>query len=393
MESRRSGYQDGHQRAPIYQAPRPRPLPQSPNHGHHLNHRNNPNQALHSPAYDDPYGDPYEDSDDDSDANSDDHSYDESDDDSAYDDAYDGLYRPQPVDRGHRRDDHQHNRSSEALKASPRPQQPYHLQHDPRLPTDGSYPSDPIYLSSPDGFATHSLLLLSPSSDILSTTLAEAKNAREPTGHVPAEDIVERALENRTLQHISNGPSGGIWVVAPEKPEVVACLVAEMQGGWEILGVGKGGNEGMIFLRHPCGFGPEAEAEMKKKTKMGKRTERANVAKKVRFEERDREQERAWESEEDDGEDRVQFGGHTRVRFVDEEGGRPREGAYNVDRGQHMERGRAADRGHREREFDGDERIGRNQDAGHNRRGNRDWAPAAHIYRGFDERIRRRQRE
>lgn len=45
------------------------------------------------------------------------------------------------------------------------------------------------------------------------------------------------------------------------RTEIVSCLVLEMQGGWEVLGLGRGISEDVVFLRHPCGFGPEIEAE------------------------------------------------------------------------------------------------------------------------------------
>ncbi|MCJ1425883.1 hypothetical protein MMC29_003784 [Sticta canariensis] len=250
----RPNHEDGWQRPAIHQAPQIPPRTQLQNHEKHLNHRDFPDQAPNFPVHNIPY-------------------------------------RPNLPDRGQHvdyYDVHYHE-----------PHQPYHLQPDHRLPTAGNYPSTPISLISADHYATHFFLLVPPSSHLLSTLLAEAKKARVTTSHIPAEDVIERALENRTLTHISNGPSGGIWVVAAEKPDVVACLLAEMQGGWELLGVGKGGNEGMTFLRHPCGFGTEQEVEKKQKKKKKKKkkedykTERANVEKIRRNKERGGDERRA----------------------------------------------------------------------------------------------------
>lgn len=95
-----------------------------------------------------------------------------------------------------------------------------------------------------------------------------------PTSHIPAEDIVERALENGILTHVSDGPSGGIFALEGGREDVIICLVDEMKGGWELLGVGQGGSEGMVFLKHPCGFGPEDEEDKEKdkgKQKAGSR--------------------------------------------------------------------------------------------------------------------------
>lgn len=74
--------------------------------------------------------------------------------------------------------------------------------------------------------------------------------------------------------------------MAAEKAEVLTCLVVELQGGWEFLGVGTGGSEGMMFLRHPCGFGPEVEEEDDEEKS-----------------ERSRDEQGVWESDENDDSD------------------------------------------------------------------------------------------
>lgn len=43
--------------------------------------------------------------------------------------------------------------------------------------------------------------------------------------------------------------------------EVLACLVLEMEGSWELLGIGTDKSQGEIFLRHSHGYGPDTEAE------------------------------------------------------------------------------------------------------------------------------------
>lgn len=172
--------------------------------------------------------------------------------------------------------------------------------------------------------------------------------------------------------------------MAAEKPDVVACLLAEMQGGWELLGVGKGGNEGMTFLRHPCGFGTEQEVEKKKeKTQKDYKTESADVEKNRRNKERGGDEGRAWEREEDSDEGDVVLRGHHRVRVQD------------ADRGQDRERGQAAKRG-QERELDRDRNIHRGQEAWRKRPRNRDpgeLIPAANTNRDFEDRFRRLELE
>lgn len=139
-------------------------------------------------------------------------------------------------------------------------QVPYHLRPDLRLPPPGSDLSKPVPLVT-DGYETHCLLLLPPGSALLENVLDIAKKSRSATIETPPEDLVERALDRNTLIHISDGPTGGIWVVAAGKEELISCLVLEMRGGWEVLGIGKGISDGDTFLRHPCGFGPEVKSE------------------------------------------------------------------------------------------------------------------------------------
>ncbi|MCJ1466533.1 hypothetical protein MMC07_005153 [Pseudocyphellaria aurata] len=329
--NRRPGSQNGGQRVPVQREAQPHPRPQSPNREDRPNHRNAADQAgdiprgPQEPERGRRLGQH--------------HAH-------RHHPELDINDRPQEPGR-ERRHDH-HVPRNRARESPTRTQRPFHLQPDPRLPAAGIYPSTPITLSSPDGFGMHLVLLLPPSSQILSTLLADAKKAREPAGDIPAEDVVERAIQNGTLTHVSNGPSGGIWVVAAEKPEVLACLVAEMQGGWEMLGVGTGGSEGMMFLRHPCGFGPEVEEEEEEEEKRA---------------ERDRDEQRARESDEDDasdednaednvdGEDFDFLGDHFRdvlqnlngERADDVNRGRRHEGRAdnNLDRGR--QRGRARD--------------------------------------------------
>ena len=138
---------------------------------------------------------------------------------------------------------------------------PYNMKPDRRLPPPGSYPKYPISLLT-NGYATHQLVLLAPGSIHLANLLKIADTARRLYMDTAFEDIVEQALDRSNLIHISDGPSGGIWVVTPGNEEVVSCLMVDFAGGWEVLGIGKGAHENQIFMRHPCGFGPNVEEEV-----------------------------------------------------------------------------------------------------------------------------------
>lgn len=135
---------------------------------------------------------------------------------------------------------------------------PYNQQPDHRLPPPNTFPHTPHFLET-DGFQTHSLILLPPNSPLLTDLLGLAKRARAASIETPPEDLVERALDRKTLTHISDGPTGGIWLVDAGREELISCLVLEFKSGWEVLGIGAGLFEGATFLRHPCGFGPEPD--------------------------------------------------------------------------------------------------------------------------------------
>jgi len=139
---------------------------------------------------------------------------------------------------------------------------------DPRLPPPGTYPPTAILLTTPSGHLTHYLSLLRPTSTRLSTLLARSRLALTSTlsSHPPnshPEDLIERALHKSALQHLSDGPRGGIWMLEKGSDEVVVCLVEEMEAvrrrreggggeGWSVLGIGVKGCEGRVYLLHPC---------------------------------------------------------------------------------------------------------------------------------------------
>lgn len=146
------------------------------------------------------------------------------------------------------------------LTSQPRdgPSQPH---VDRRLPPPNTYPQHPILLFSGD-CTMHSLLLLPPSSGILSSLLCHARTVRVATAHISPEEIVKHAItRSKVLRHVSNGPSGGNWFLERGQEEVLACLLLEMEGSWELLGVGTDKSQGEIFLRHSYGFGPYMEVE------------------------------------------------------------------------------------------------------------------------------------
>ncbi|MCJ1224711.1 hypothetical protein MMC12_001356 [Toensbergia leucococca] len=146
---------------------------------------------------------------------------------------------------------------------------PFSSRTDPRIPYPrGTIPPEPIDLVDRDGYVSHSVTLLSPKCSAFSALVKLAVEKREETRHLYAEDVVERAVENNKLMHVSDGPRGGIWVIEKGRQDLAACLALDMpkgeEGGWEVLGVGGGGSEGKIFMIHGCGFGgPAIEKEVK----------------------------------------------------------------------------------------------------------------------------------
>ncbi|KAL8990131.1 MAG: hypothetical protein Q9169_008203, partial [Polycauliona sp. 2 TL-2023] len=168
---------------------------------------------------------------------------------------------------------------------------PFHLRPDLRFPTPSMDPDNknPTTLLSPDGeYTAHLLCLLHPSSTRLQKLLNASREARTATlDTVYPEDLISRALASQKLQHVSDGPKGGIWLVEEGNVEVVVAMVEELEGckeermamgkgcgveedqaggKWEVLGLGRGGDEGRVFLRHGCGSGPRVlEEEVKKK--------------------------------------------------------------------------------------------------------------------------------
>lgn len=84
------------------------------------------------------------------------------------------------------------------------------------------------------------------------------------------------------MKHISDGPRGGIWVLAKGKGEVLTCVLDELEelrlqristgkfeepglGGCQVLGLGAKIWEGSIFFIHPCGpGGPPIDEEQGK---------------------------------------------------------------------------------------------------------------------------------
>ena len=189
---------------------------------------------------------------------------------SGYDDEYnDYINRRGRRDEGY--DDHNH--------------MPYHQQLDKRLPPPGNYPKGTLAFKDGKGFETHSLNLLDPRSERHIALLDRSRKRRRANPDTPAHDIVSRAAfpppgVEACLQHISDGPRGGIWVLAKGKEEVVACLVDELEqtqkkglkqaggeresdlSGWQVIGTGTGVWSGSVFLLHPCGDGgPETMEE------------------------------------------------------------------------------------------------------------------------------------
>ena len=161
--------------------------------------------------------------------------------------------------------------------AGPRSQISFQQQTDHRLPPPGNYPTQIMSFQDRLGFDTHLLRLLPPESPKIVNLLEDSRAKRQAHAATPAHEIVSRAAfpstgVEATLKHISDGPRGGIWVLAKGKEEVLTCLLDELEelriqrkgvgkgkepdfGGWQVLGLGAKMWEGSVFLIHPCGPG------------------------------------------------------------------------------------------------------------------------------------------
>lgn len=84
----------------------------------------------------------------------------------------------------------------------------------------------------------------------------------------------EKKKAGRERERLTESSRGGIWVLSPGNEELVTVLVDEMEalrvqreaggkrtgavgdaGGWEVLGEGRRGSEGFLYMLHPPGRG------------------------------------------------------------------------------------------------------------------------------------------
>ena len=131
-------------------------------------------------------------------------------------------------------------------------------EDDIRIPAPNTVTEVPITLFSSDGYATHILDLTlgntHPQAALRAQdTYERAAARRQKKSHLPADRIVEIALENKVFSHFSDGPRGEVWVIPDGKGDILAALeeFPDFVGGkWYLLGVG-GGSEGLLYMLRP----------------------------------------------------------------------------------------------------------------------------------------------
>ncbi|OCL10712.1 hypothetical protein AOQ84DRAFT_230400 [Glonium stellatum] len=136
------------------------------------------------------------------------------------------------------------------------PQDP---EDDVRIPTFGTVTDKPITLFSPDGYAVHVLDLTLGNTHpgaVLQAQNAHKRAAarRQESRHIPADRVIELALCNNVFQPVNNGPRGAIWAIPAGREDILAALeeFPPFAGGrWHLLGVGREGSEGLLYMLRP----------------------------------------------------------------------------------------------------------------------------------------------
>ena len=130
---------------------------------------------------------------------------------------------------------------------------------DIRIPASNTTTEVPITLFSSDRYATHILDLTLGNTHPQVALRAQdayerAAAQRRKKSHLPADRIVEIAVENKLFCHFSDGPRGEIWVILAGREDILAALeeFPDFTGGrWHLLGVGRGGSEGLLYMLRP----------------------------------------------------------------------------------------------------------------------------------------------
>ncbi|TKA76859.1 hypothetical protein B0A49_02946 [Cryomyces minteri] len=125
---------------------------------------------------------------------------------------------------------------------SPPPPPPALSQEDPRLPSRGVQWTDPVILYTADAFATHLMTVTLNNPHPPAVTLAAEihdiavqKQAERDPETEPA-DVVQQAMTTKDLEHVSDGPRGGTWVIKATREDVLAALWELPKSTWMLLG-------------------------------------------------------------------------------------------------------------------------------------------------------------
>ncbi|KAK5015233.1 hypothetical protein LTR60_002970, partial [Cryomyces antarcticus] len=164
---------------------------------------------------------------------------------------------------------------------SPPPSPPVLSQEDPRLPSRGVPWTDPVILYTSDAFATHLMTVTLNNPHPPAVTLAaeihdiamQKQAERDP--ETEAADVVQQAMTTKALEHVSDGPRGGIWVIKATREDVLAALWELPKSTWMLLGGGVGAREGHVYVLHPPEKKTETPAKRDRGVRKGLRGRRA----------------------------------------------------------------------------------------------------------------------
>lgn len=138
---------------------------------------------------------------------------------------------------------------------------------DPRLPPPGVARTEPVELYDAEGPRYLALVTLdNPAPGARREEERVIEKAKDMFKRYEAQffTVMERAIDSRALSELSTGPRGAIWVIEAGREDVLGAMLRAREDpfrimSWEVLGVGRGGSEGMVFCLHKADDRRESE--------------------------------------------------------------------------------------------------------------------------------------
>lgn len=138
---------------------------------------------------------------------------------------------------------------------------------DPRLPPPGVARTEPVELYDAEGPRYLALVTLdNPAPEARREEERVIEKAKDMFKRYEAQffTVMERAIDSRALSELSTGPRGAIWVIEAGREDVLGAMLRAREDpfrimSWKVLGVGRGGSEGMVFCLHKADDRRESE--------------------------------------------------------------------------------------------------------------------------------------